>query len=98
MTLLYKTLGRGSWTGLWTQESHCTENITDDLSQQKMTDFDEAAKAVGENFSLAWQSVKQVFTPAVYRGILGFSTWWCCLIWFFSSAIGIAYQSYFAKV
>ena len=40
----------------------------------------------------------QVFTATVLRGILGFSTWWCCLTWFASSAIGMGYLSYFAKI
>ena len=34
--------------------------------------------------------------PQVFRGLLGFSTWWCCFAWFASAAIGIGYQSYFA--
>ena len=40
----------------------------------------------------------QVFTVDVFRGLLGFSTWWCCFVWFSSAAIGVGYQSYFYKV
>lgn len=40
----------------------------------------------------------QVFTTEVFRGLLGFSTWWCCFVWFSSAAIGVGYQSYFYKV
>ena len=40
----------------------------------------------------------QVFTPEVFKGLLGFSTWWCCFVWFSSAAIGVGYQSYFYKV
>ena len=40
----------------------------------------------------------QVFTVDVFRGLLGFSTWWCCFVWFTSAAIGVGYQSYFYKV
>ena len=40
----------------------------------------------------------QVFTQEVFKGLLGFSTWWCCFVWFSSAAIGVGYQSYFYKV
>ena len=46
-----------------------------------------------ENFFLS-----QVFTQEVFKGLLGFSTWWCCFVWFSSAAIGVGYQSYFYKV
>lgn len=54
-------------------------------------------EALQEQFSLAWSSLKHVFTTEVFRGLLGFSTWWCCFVWFASAAIGIGYQSYFAE-
>jgi len=59
---------------------------------------DENVEAVVGKFSLAWHSLKEVFTATVLKGILGFSTWWCCLAWFASSAIGMGYLSYFAKI
>jgi hypothetical protein len=40
----------------------------------------------------------ELHCPQVFRGLLGFSTWWCCFVWFASSAIGIGYQSYFTNV
>jgi len=57
----------------------------------------EAVEAIQEQFSLAWSSLKNVFTVEVFRGLLGFSTWWCCFVWFSSAAIGIGYQSYFSE-
>jgi len=59
---------------------------------------EETVEAIQEQFSLAWSSLKNVFTVEVFRGLLGFSTWWCCFVWFSSAAIGIGYQSYFSEV
>jgi len=56
---------------------------------------DETVEALQQQVSLAWSSLKDVFTVEVFRGLLGFSTWWCCFVWFTSAAIGIGYQSYF---
>lgn len=58
---------------------------------------DETVEALKEQFSLAWTSLKDVFTAEVFKGLLGFSTWWCCFVWFSSAAIGIGYQSYFTE-
>jgi len=59
---------------------------------------EETVEAITEQFSLAWTSLKNVFTVEVFKGLLGFSTWWCCFVWFSSAAIGIGYQSYFSNV
>jgi hypothetical protein len=59
---------------------------------------EETVEIIKEQFTLAWSSFKNIFTTQVFRGLLGFSTWWCCFVWFSSAAIGIAYQSYFATV
>jgi len=64
----------------------------------KIIQQEEAVEAITQQFSLAWISLKKVFTPEMFRGLLGFSTWWCCFVWFSSSAIGVGYQSYFYKV
>ncbi len=61
LTLMYKTMGGGSWMGLWT-EGAAEEPFPEDESPADRTHMDKAAEAVGENFSLAWQSLKQVRT------------------------------------
>lgn len=106
LSFMYKTMGGGSWNGLWADPA--TESaapatpspVHDNLESPenaKMDEINEAVHIITGQFSLAWQSLKHVFTPSVFRGIFGFSTWWCCLAWFMSSAIGISYQSYFAS-
>ncbi|XP_067647190.1 transmembrane protein 161B isoform X2 [Eurosta solidaginis] len=44
-----------------------------------------------------WISLKNVFNADVYRGFLGFASWWSYFTLFTSSALGIVYQSYFNK-
>ena len=50
-----------------------------------------------ESFTNSLQSLKSVFTRDVYRGLLGFATWWTCFTWFASTSLGALYQSYFNK-
>merc|ERR1719288_431822 len=103
LTLMYKTMGGGSWKGSLVSESHLsiepsilgTEYAAGE--NKKAEEIEEAVQIITGQFSLAWQSLKHVFTASVFRGLLGFSTWWCCLTWFVSSAIGISYYSYFPK-
>ncbi len=55
LTLMYKTMGGGSWSGVR------FDNAVDDglgKSARHTSNLNEAV--VGENFSLAWQSLKQV--------------------------------------
>lgn len=39
----------------------------------------------------------QVFSTEVYKGFLGFATWWSYFTLFATSSLGIVYQSYFNK-
>uniref|UniRef100_A0A0K2U7A8 Transmembrane protein 161Blike [Nasonia vitripennis] n=1 Tax=Lepeophtheirus salmonis TaxID=72036 RepID=A0A0K2U7A8_LEPSM len=100
LSLMYKTMGEGgTWTGLWVERSEETCSINEDSNTPFSKLFEQKdVEAVTQQVSLAWQSLKQVFSIAMCKGVLGFTTWWCCFIWFVSSAIGIAYQSYFAEV
>merc|ERR1719320_540713 len=106
LTFMYKTMGGGSWK-LEASSSSAPPEVDSTsptllmepaMRNPKMEEIEEAVEIViTGHFSLAWQSLKHVFTPAVFRGLMGFSTWWCCLSWFLSAAIGITYQSYFTK-
>lgn len=40
--------------------------------------------------------VFQVFSVEVFRGLLGFATWWCCFVYFATTSVGLVYQSYFS--
>nr|XP_021198102.2 transmembrane protein 161B [Helicoverpa armigera] len=90
MALMYKTLGGYTWTGLFYEsEEVCAmsdkaEGITDAVDGEGI-----------EQFQLAWENLKMVFTVDVYRGVFGFATWWCCFAWFLTTSLGLAYQTYF---
>lgn len=43
-------------------------------------------------------SLRSVFTPILFRGILGYITWWTCTVWFVTSIIGFTYHSYFTPM
>ena len=60
LSLMYKTMGGGSWRGMWTEEGMTEWFPPEDESPAARSQMDKAAEAVGENFSLAWQSLKQV--------------------------------------
>jgi len=106
LTLLYKTLGEGSWTANSSTSDPEECSVTpppgevpvgaaEEVDIVGIIDKDEQIR---QQFSLAWNSLKNVFTTEVFRGLLGFSTWWVCFCWFSSAAIGMAYQSYFSHV
>ncbi|KAG7307978.1 hypothetical protein JYU34_006605 [Plutella xylostella] len=97
--LMYKTLGGYTWTGLF-YESHGTcsapgvglVNTTDQIvSEETESTIRESA----QQFQMALENLKMVFTEEVYRGLFGFATWWCCFAWFITTSLGAAYQTYF---
>jgi len=114
LSFLYKTLGGGSWSGGLVQGPGETQEVIKEAGDEfqevqvdtgdmdigigSVINQEESVEAIKHQFSLAWNSVKNVFTPEVFKGLLGFSTWWCCFVWFSSAAIGVGYQSYFYKV
>ncbi|KAJ8733549.1 hypothetical protein PYW08_001847 [Mythimna loreyi] len=90
MALMYKTLGGYTWTALFYEsDGVCAAegqagNVADTVDGDGI-----------EQFQLAWENLKMVFTVDVYRGVLGFATWWCCFAWFLTTSLGLGYQTYF---
>jgi len=107
LSFLYKSLGDGSWIGGSLTAAHRNEDECSldqdgdttypDIGIGEVLNTEETVDAIKDQFSLAWTSFKHIFTPQVFKGILGFSTWWCCFSWFLSAAIGIGYQTYFSN-
>lgn len=109
LSFMYKTLGGYSWT--WTTPSigaeECSAALDDQIVPVTEAPFfdgdgvEEATEAsiiqVAQGFHLSLQNLKSVFTQDVYRGLLGFATWWSCFVWFASSSLGMFYQTYFAN-
>ncbi|CAK1598405.1 unnamed protein product [Parnassius mnemosyne] len=86
--LMYKTLGGYSWTALFYEAKGLTSpannTITSGLGVEGM-----------EQYQMAWENLKMVFTTEVHRGLFGFATWWCCFAWFLTTSLGTMYQTYF---
>lgn len=91
-TLMLKTLGEYTWSSyLWSPVSN--QNKT--LPMLPIIVNDDTIISTSQHFSLTLNNLKRVFTPVLYRGVLGFMTWWLCAVWFGTSAIGVIYHYYF---
>ncbi|KAK7016718.1 hypothetical protein SK128_013254 [Halocaridina rubra] len=102
LSLMFKTLGGLSWgafIGRVVEEGECGlspeggEPMATIPTLQEAESVLEATKIV----SLGMDELKKVFTTEFYRGVFGFTTWWCVFSWFVSGTFGVAYQSYFTK-
>ncbi|CRK98821.1 CLUMA_CG011941, isoform A [Clunio marinus] len=105
LSFMYKTLGGYSWswkTNILVAEE-CSADL-DDLIPATTTETPQVTEPiepsivqVAESFHLSLQNLKSVFTEEVYRGVLGFATWWTVFVWFASSSLGMFYQTYFTN-
>ncbi|XP_064469449.1 transmembrane protein 161B-like [Ornithodoros turicata] len=97
---LLKTLGEYSWTSyLWpTAAANATSSLHQHIQRQSsaahMSADAESILKTSEQFSLTLTGLRAVFTPVLFRGLLGFMTWWLCAVYFAISAIGLVYHSY----
>lgn len=88
---LFKVLGGFTWSGV----SVPFESPALLYSSPTATDDATTIMQSARQFTLALDSLKQVFTIEVSRGVLGFALWWSTFAWFSSSFLGILYQTYF---
>lgn len=110
LSFMYKTLGGYSW--MWTSVPEAVTSVEEcsvDLEEPFFSpteapfEADEEATTqatiiqAAQNFHLSLQNLKTVFHQDVYRGLLGFATWWSCFVWFASSSLGMFYQTYFTN-
>ncbi|KAJ8919090.1 hypothetical protein NQ315_012075 [Exocentrus adspersus] len=101
-SLMYKTLGGYTWSGsvaeLFTDE--CPASVGSHRSNaepiKEATNVAETISSTAANFHFTLENLKKVFTASIYRGIFGFSTWWCCFVYFAATSVGLIYQSYFS--
>ncbi|KAM7357524.1 transmembrane protein 161-like emei [Cochliomyia hominivorax] len=114
LTLMYKSLGGFSWTGIFT-ESVLQHECSAELEPTPLTSVEDFIEGSGmsliaeesenefnilesaQNLQNSIMSLKNVFTTEVYKGFLGFATWWSYFTLFATSSLGIVYQSYFNK-
>ncbi|KAI8423947.1 hypothetical protein MSG28_002617 [Choristoneura fumiferana] len=85
--LMYKTLGGYAWSDLFYERQ---EMCAAEEKVEPRVGADEV-----EQFQMAWENLKMVFTQEVYRGVFGFATWWCLFSWFITTSLGMGYQTYF---
>ncbi|XP_048507408.1 transmembrane protein 161B isoform X2 [Athalia rosae] len=98
-TLMYKTLGGYTWKGLFRDvpiEECPADQPPRAVPQIFGENDDKSVIQTAQEFHLALDSLKQIFTTDVFRGLLGFATWWSCFTWFATTSMGMVYQSYFA--
>ncbi|XP_064545240.1 transmembrane protein 161B [Drosophila montana] len=102
LTLMYKSLGGFTWTGIFKEtavlQHECAadgELATTPRDSNIEAEFNilESAQSLQASFA----SLKNVFSTEVYKGFLGFATWWSYFTLFATSSLGIVYQSYFNK-
>ncbi|EDW19256.2 transmembrane protein 161B [Drosophila mojavensis] len=102
LTLMYKSLGGFSWTGIFKESVVLQHECAADAELAPIpaesnveTEFNimESAQSLQASFA----SLKNVFSTEVYKGFLGFATWWSYFTLFATSSLGIVYQSYFNK-
>ena len=76
LSLMYKTMGGGSWTGFWSDPSSVTgtptpnpkislEVVPNDIKIDKVFGQEEDVEALSSQFSLAWHSLKHVSLHSV---------------------------------
>lgn len=97
LTFMYKSLGSYSWSGLFFSPTADEDTVlpAQFVPLPSLTG-EESIQKSAQQFTLALDSLKQVFTTDVFRGLFGFATWWCCFALFSTSSLGMVYQSYFS--
>ncbi|XP_058791652.1 transmembrane protein 161B [Phymastichus coffea] len=99
-TFMLKTLGGYSWEALYKDIDSGECLAPEALPEPKIFSDDEekTVAQTAQEFHLALSSIKQIFTTEVFRGVFGLATWWSCFTLFATTAMGMLYQSYFAKI
>ncbi|XP_043461883.1 transmembrane protein 161B [Leptopilina heterotoma] len=100
-TLMYKTLGGYTWEGLYKGVNLDECPIDESPMIPSTITSDDSEKTVAESaqeLQLAFSSLKQIFTVDVFRGVMGFATWWSCFALFATTSMGMVYQSYFSNI
>lgn len=64
------------------------------LSQSQPENSAESILAASQQFSLTLAGLRNVFTPALFKGVLSFMTWWLYAVSFTTSVVGLVYHSY----
>ncbi|XP_078666727.1 transmembrane protein 161B-like [Branchiostoma floridae x Branchiostoma belcheri] len=94
--LLLKTLGEYSWTGTHVPDSgNLTKNFTDFPSLQQVAGDDEPVKQAAQQLTLAFASLRNIFSAVFFRGVVSYLCWWSATAVFVTTAFGMIYHSVF---
>lgn len=102
--LMLKTFGEYSVTrslfgfdfpAFHTRNQTSEHSAAPDLSEAAPGNAEESIFATATHFSEIFITMRRVFTPLCFRGLLSFMCWWICTVWFTTSAFGVVYYSYF---
>lgn len=56
----------------------------------------ESSNFFGHDLAVDFNDFKNIFSPEVFRGLLGFCNWWLHFVWFCTSSIGLVYHTKFS--
>ncbi|XP_068781408.1 transmembrane protein 161B isoform X4 [Struthio camelus] len=95
-TLLLKTLGNYSW-GIHSEANSDTPVENSPLPSSVYSESPSAdgkMKVTVVQITMALGSLKNIFTPLLFRGLLSFLTWWIAACLFSTSLFGLFYHQY----
>nr|CAG4644709.1 EOG090X04CK [Leptodora kindtii] len=98
-TFMNKTLGGYGWFGqhVYNPDECSTKQEAFVTLSKLIPSEDNSLASAREHWLMALSSFRQVFSYEVFRGILGFATWWSQFLCFTTIGIGLAYQSYMGE-
>ncbi|CAH1251611.1 TMEM161B [Branchiostoma lanceolatum] len=97
-TMLLKTLGEYSWTGTHVPDSgNLTKNFTEfpSLQQDMIAGDEEPVKQAAQQLTLAFASLRNIFSVVFFRGVVSYICWWSATAVFVTNAFGMIYHSVF---
>ncbi|XP_032297126.1 transmembrane protein 161B isoform X2 [Coturnix japonica] len=95
-TLLLKTLGNYSW-GIYPELNSNTpveNSLLPNSASSESLPADGKMKVTVVQITMALGSLKNIFTPLLFRGLLSFLTWWVAACLFSTSLFGLFYHQY----
>ncbi|KAM4639145.1 transmembrane protein 161B isoform 5-T5 [Amazona ochrocephala] len=95
-TLLLKTLGNYSW-GIYPELNSDTpveNSLLPSSVYSESPPADGKMKVTVVQITMALGSLKNIFTPLLFRGLLSFFTWWIAACLFSTSLFGLFYHQY----
>ncbi|XP_069631439.1 transmembrane protein 161B-like isoform X4 [Haliaeetus albicilla] len=95
-TLLLKTLGNYSW-GIYPESNSDTAVENNPLPSSLYSEspsVDGKMKVTVVQITMALGSLKNIFTPLLFRGLLSFLIWWIAACLFSTSLFGLFYHQY----